>query len=89
MNLDSVITIEVPGERIRGTIVDVVAHNEIIVQLTNLPLSKGHEFKQGDFVRCNLENDVLGRMWVGKCKVKKQDEVIEEVKDDRVRKSYK
>ncbi len=87
--IDSSITIEVPGERIRGTVVDVISADKIIVELTNLPLSKSHDYKQGNFVECHLESNVLGNAWTAKHKMNRVEEIIEEVKDVRIRKSYK
>lgn len=87
--INSSLTIELTGERLRTIVKDVISPTKVIAEITSSPMTKGHDYKQGDFVQCHKEHSPLGDRWVGKHKVYLVEEPIVEVKDVRVRKSYK
>lgn len=87
--INSSLTVEFSGERVRTTVKDVISPTKVVAEITSMPMTKGHDYKQGDFVECHKEFTPLGDRWIGKRKVYLVEEPIEEVKDVRVRKSYK
>lgn len=88
--IGSSLTVELPGERLRTIIKDVISPFKVVVEITSLPMTKNHDYITGDHVECHLEVNALGSQWIGKHKLYLVKEPVEEVKKDvRVRKSYK
>lgn len=50
---------QLPGERLRAIIRQVVTPDAVIVELTSIPLAKSHTYKRGDYVACR-RNHVMG-----------------------------
>lgn len=55
----TVTTVDLPGERTRAEIVNVVADDAIIARLQSFTVSREHRYKKGDLVPCRL---VMGPM---------------------------
>ncbi len=86
--IDSLLTIELPGERTRATVRKVVNPATVIVELTSIPMIKDHNYQQGNFVECNLHNGMFGSVWKGAHKMTPVfEEPIKEVKNVRIRRA--
>lgn len=61
--IDSYLTIDLPGEKLRALVKKVINNNKIILQLTNQPLAKSHTYRKDDFVACIRKEGMFGEMW--------------------------
>ncbi len=77
MIIGSYLTVELPGERMRATVKDVIDEKTVVVEIIIIPMTKSHDYKQGNFVECALENGIFGKNWVGKYKMLPLEEVKE------------
>lgn len=63
--VDDLLTIQLPGEKIRATVKRIIDNDAILVELTYMPMAKSHQFKIGDVVACRRVQNVLwGESWV-------------------------
>jgi hypothetical protein len=87
--IDTSLTIELPGERIRAVVKEVINSTRVVVELTALPMVAAHNYKQGNFVECEQEMGMFGTVWIGKYKMAPiiVEEPIKEVKNVRVRRN--
>lgn len=62
--VDELIPVHLPHERIRAQVVDVLSTDAIVVNLFSRPQGKGHDYKEGDWVRCERRpGPIAGEAW--------------------------
>lgn len=61
--LDTYITVDLPGEKLRALIKKILSETEIVLQLTSTPLAKSHTYKKDDFVACKRVAGMFGEIW--------------------------
>lgn len=61
--LETFLTIDLPGEKLRALVKKVLDKNKIILQLTSVPLAKSHNYQKDDFVACKRVQGIFGEMW--------------------------
>jgi hypothetical protein len=59
----SVLTVDLGGERMRATVRKVLDPDTVIVEITGVPFTRNHGYKQGDMVGCRRESGLLGEVW--------------------------
>ncbi len=85
--IDTSLTIELPGERVRAAVKEVINATRIVVEHLATPMF-ATTYKQGNFVECEQEAGMSGPVWVGKYKMAPIiEEPIKEVKNVRLRRS--
>lgn len=57
----SVITVDLGGEVIRCPVRRVLDEDTVLLELTGVPMSRNHNFKQGDFVGARRQRALSGR----------------------------
>lgn len=61
--IGSDITVSLPGERLRATVRKIVGRKAVLVELTSMPMTKGHMFRLGDLVPCVAGHNGLEEIW--------------------------
>lgn len=61
--IETYLTIDLPGEKLRAFVKKILTPNKIILQLLSVPLAKSHNYKQGDFVACARKKGIFGECW--------------------------
>lgn len=67
--LEELIPVRLPHERIRAQVIDVLNRDAIVVNLYTAPQGKNHEYREGDWVKCERRPGAFaGESWeaVGK-----------------------
>lgn len=57
---DVPIVIDLPGERIRARVVEVLPDNSVVAEIVDVPMRPGTVFRKGDEVPCSLEPSAIG-----------------------------
>lgn len=59
------LTVALPGETVRSTVVRVVSKHRVLIELTHQPLNpaKTHTYRVGDVVCCDRVDGELGERW--------------------------
>lgn len=60
---DGYLIAQLPGERLRAIIRQVVTPDAVIVEITSIPLTKSHTYKRGDYVACRRNKGVGMEEW--------------------------
>ena len=81
--LDTYLTIELPGEKLRALIKKILTKHKIVLQLTSVPLAKSHAYKQYDFVACKRVQGMFGETWEVMESKPTLEDFVEQVNDQR------
>ena|SRR5579875_3206093 len=57
---DAPIVIDLPGERVRARVLEVLADNSVVAEIVDVPMRPGTTFRQGDEVPCRLAKAEFG-----------------------------
>lgn len=58
--IDEILTVTVPGERLRASVEKVVRNNQIICKIHNVPQMKDHRLRQGDLIAVKNARNAMG-----------------------------
>lgn len=85
--VDALLTIELPQERVRARIVHVRNEDALIAELVSTPVSKSHNFKLNDMVSCLREKTMLGEVWraVDPAVEEAKQRLLAQMKEDKER----
>lgn len=61
--IDTYLTIDLPGEKLRALVRKVLNKNKIVLELTSVPLAKSHAYKKGDLIACKRVQGMFGEVW--------------------------
>jgi len=78
--IDSVLPVQLPSETVRARVEFLINDDEIVVELTNKPMAKTHNYDLGEFVKCRRTRDpIFGESWVAgeKIPVRPEEMIVE------------
>lgn len=61
--VDSFITIDLPGERLRAQVQKIVDEDTVIVEVTSQPMAKSHSYKFKDIIACRRQTGEFNEIW--------------------------
>lgn len=60
-----ILTVTIPGERIRAMVKKIVRKGQLLCQIENVPMAKGHNYRQGDMIAVKHSLNALGHaQWI-------------------------
>ena len=92
--IGTLLTVQLPGEKIRATVKAMSGNDAVIVELTAVPMTKNHTFKQGDTIACRRKPLMFGfgetweaqnaQMQTPVLKPSREPQPVEEKKQDAI-----
>lgn len=62
-NVGDNLTLTLPGEALRATVVRIVDEDHVMAEIISQPMTRGHMFRLGDVVGCTREARLWGEQW--------------------------
>lgn len=59
----TILTIDLPGERVRAPVVTVYDGDHVFVELDSAPMSRTHQYRIGDRVLVQRRDAMMGQSW--------------------------
>lgn len=60
VNIGQIITVHLPGEKMRAEVVGIHEEGGVAVKLTGFPMTKEHNHRTGDVVDCRMVRGAIG-----------------------------
>lgn len=58
-----IVTVDLPGEKLRATVVRMIDDDTLLAEITGTPFMRSHMFRAGDIIACRRSYSVLGETW--------------------------